>query len=233
MKKVVTSPQKISSFSPLEVLLHQEKKQAWSQCTQIEGRVLSACEQIDWNYFVLILETKWILFSSPDHPFTRSRPVIDAPGSRACIFCLTLCRSMACGLLCWGQHCSHLCPCLLCLPRAVLSKPAAAQYEAPKTVLCALCTQHIWEFWQLKEEAGGKIQEGDLPSFSISALLCEQQYPVLLSISKVVAQCGLAKALAHIEPLSHFSSRGTSSPSVQKVNSKQMTSNHNSIIFYK
>lgn len=171
MKKVVTSPQKISSFFSLGSFTTSGKETGLVSVHSDWGQSPVSMWTDRLKLFCSDPRTKWILFSSPDPPFTRSRPVIDAPGSRACTFCLTLCRSMACGLLSWGQHCSHLCPRLLCLPRAVLSKSAAAQCEAPKTVLCALCTQHISEFWELKEEAGGKIQEGDLPSFSIPALL--------------------------------------------------------------
>lgn len=62
-----------------------------------------SCQHVNrWTEtFVLILDIKWLLSSSPDPLFIWSRPVINAPGSRACTFCLALCRSVACGLLCW------------------------------------------------------------------------------------------------------------------------------------
>lgn len=127
------------------------------------------------------------------------------PRFKACTFCLTLCRSVACGLLCWVSTAVTSVLCLLCLPRAILSRPAAAQYEAPETVLCALYTQHIWEFQEVKKGQVEKSRrETFFPSASQHFWQHEQQYPLPLSISKVGPQCGLLKFL-HILNLSLIS----------------------------
>ena len=180
------------------------------------GQSLSACEQIDWNHFVLIPGSKQILLSSPHPLFSYSRPVIGAPGSRTCTFCLTLWT--------WGLRVAVLGSALRsppCLP--AVSPQSCSLMACSSTVWgskdSALCPVHSAHLRISGTEGRGRWKNpggSGRPSFSHppSTSDCEQQYPLPFSIVQIVAQRGLAKA--HTEPLSHFSSPGTSSHQFKK-----------------
>lgn len=116
-----------------------------------------------------------------------------------------LCTSVGCGLLCWVS--TAVTSVLACCVSPELFSQDLQQHSVRLQrqffVPCTLNTSKNFRNWR-KGQVEKSRRETLLPSASQQFWQCEQQYPLPLSVSKVVAQCGLLKFL-HILSLSLIS----------------------------